>query len=111
MGFSPSLVSIWSEGVKAAQDDDPYRGLYPPGIRDEEHLAASSKSDSTYLKAAFACVHEPPEVRVAESCSQLWRAPTDNMLEIEMSHSDMDEDAFADIISSPALQRGRGERG
>lgn len=75
-------------------------------MSDEKHVMTSSKPGS-----AFACVHKPPEVRVAESCSHLWRAPASNVLEIEMSHSDMDEDEFADVISSSALHRGRGERG
>lgn len=43
--------------------------------------------------------------------SHLWRAPTDNVLETETSSSDVDEDEFAVIISSPALQRGGGEPG
>lgn len=72
-----------------------------------QHLPDQVQRVSKQLLLVFTS-HQRSELQRAAATSG---APTDNVLEIEMSHSDMDEEEFADIISSPALQRGRGEQG
>lgn len=43
--------------------------------------------------------------------SHLWHAQSDNVVEMEMSCSNMDEDGFAAVIGSATLLHGRGEWG
>lgn len=86
--------------------------------RDEE----TSVVTSFEIRFTHACFRSPSRASRGQSCGELRgnprpssgaRAPADNVLEIEMSSSDMDGDEFAAVISSaapPAWRRGaRGE--
>lgn len=82
-----------------------------------------ARTSVTSLKAGWAWVteplclfaHEPLEVMIAErACrnqSRPWPAPSDNVVEMEMSCSNVDEDEFAGVIGSATLRHGRRESG